>query len=383
MLVPMKKALPLLAVAVSMPLLSACQPQGPVVLDAPNDNCAVHRAIFRQTESSFNEVAQGVALSAAGGVAAGLLVGALTGNTRAGLVTGLSVAAVGITATLVQANFRQLDAENRRQALLQQTVAVDKYGERVTGATQSLERLSACRRDQVAKIRGDLRAGITPRPAAQARLDEVRSWYEGDTMLVGAFDQRLANDTRQLEESTRYVDAGAYEQERAFRPYSAILARGGSAFNGPDEGSGTAGQLAVGQTVQVTGQQGPWLQVSLGRNRSGFVRASYTARVTNSRNYVGGSEQSIRAAATDDAAELGRVANGSQYRVVGTMPGWLVLDQGPSKSFVRATALRPAQVDNSGREVVQSAATAVAARDAFSQGATGLASEARRLSLDG
>jgi hypothetical protein len=380
---PKKKALPLLAVAISMPLLAACQPQGPVVVDAPNDNCAVHRAIFRQTESSFNEVAQGVALSAAGGVAAGVLVGVLTGNTRAGLATGIGVAAVGITATLVNANFRQLDQEARRQALLQQTVAVDKYGERVTGATQSLERLSDCRRGQVAAIRADLRSGATPRPLAQARLDEVRSWYEGDTMLVGAFDQRLANDTRQLEESTRYVDATVYEQERSFRPYSAILARGGPAYVAPDAGSGQAGQLSVGQTVQVTAQSGGWLQISMGRGRSGYVRSTYLARSTGSRAYVGGSEQSLRAEATDSAAEVGRVANGSPYRVVGTMPGWLVVDQGPSKSFVRATALRPAQVDNSGREVVSSAATAVAARDAFSQGATGLASEARRLSLDG
>ena len=79
---------PVGAALLVMPLLSACQTtqsRGPVVLDAANDTCAVHRAAFRSTEPTFDDVAARVGMDVARAVAIGVVVGAVSDATLAGI----------------------------------------------------------------------------------------------------------------------------------------------------------------------------------------------------------------------------------------------------------------------------------------------------------
>jgi len=141
--------------------------------------------------------------------------------------------------------------------------------------------------------------------------------------------------------------------------------------------------LQPGQKVQVAAKDGAWLRVTLPNGRPGYVRAVQVARETPAKDFKGKTSENLRMAARDEARDVGAVAAGNPYRVVGNMPGWLVVDQGAKRAFVRAKALEPAKLDESGQEVVQAAASAVSSRDAFASSANVLASDAQRLSLDG
>lgn len=376
---------PLAAALLAVPLLSACQTGsggGAQVVDAPGDNCAVHRAVFRSTEPTFESVATGVALSVAAGVAAGVLTSAITGSGRAGTTVGLAVAGTGIAATLISANFQSMQGQARRDALLSQTTAVGKFGERVTGANVAVEQLTTCRRDQVRMVQADVRARRMTADEGRARLATIRGWYDGDLTLIRGFDERLTADTRQLTDSTRHINSAALDAPPpAFRPYTGIVAQSVSAKQGADFNAADALPLQPGQTINVVGREGNWLRVQSG-GRSGYVQAFNVAQQTAPAPHQGASAQTIRAAAKDDAAPLGDVATGSSYRVVGRMTGWLVVDNAGRRGFVRATALRPATVDESGNDVVQATASAVASRNAFASGAQTLEAESRRISLD-
>jgi hypothetical protein len=376
---------PVAAALLAVPLLSACQAtrsQGPIVADAPNDTCAIHRATFRSTAPTFDDVAANVALSVATGVATGVVIGALTGNTRTGVAVGGGIMAAGIAATLVNANFRQMQGQQRRDALLGQTVAVNKYGERVTGANIALDRLSSCRREQVRTVQTAHRQRRLPQPEAQAQLAEIRSWYDGDLTLIRSFDERLAADTRQLSESTQFINSAGLDSAPAFRSFRGIVASPGAVKQSAAATAADGPALQAGQSIRVTAREGNWYRVALPGNRTGFVPIYSVAQEVTAAEHQGASAQPIRSAAKDDADTVGDVAAGSTYRVVGRMTGWLVVDNAGRRSFVRATALRPSRVDETGTEVVQATASAVASRNAFSSGADNLAAEARRVTLD-
>ncbi|WP_217648884.1 SH3 domain-containing protein [Falsiroseomonas stagni] len=376
---------PALAMVLALPLLGGCvtAPRSDVqVTDAPHDGCSVHRAAFRSSAPDSDQVT-GQALAAAGlGVAVGVGVGLVTGNMRQGLVAGATVAGVGIAATLIQANFRQMQEEQRREALLRQAVSVNGFGFRVTGAQLAVERLTECRRQQAQTLRADVRAGRLPREEGQRRLQEIRGWLEDDARLVRAFDSELERDSKALADSSRHINGVGLEAETAFRPFGGIAAWQTKVKSAASDTANDVAELRPGQPLRVVARDGQWLRVTLPNGRAGFVRASAVAREAAGREFRGTSEQSIRTAAQDDAAEVGRVGGGSPYRVVGAMPGWLVVDQGQQKNFVRATALRPAEVDSSGRDVLQATVTAVAARDSFAQSANALEAEGRRMAID-
>ncbi len=364
-------------------LVSGCAtpPKDPGVADAPNDTCAVHRVAFRETKSSFDagEAAVGaLALGAAAGLAVGLVAGP-----RAGLAVGAGVAGAGLVATLIKDDISKKQAEEKRKALTEQTELVNRFGERVTGAHIALDRLTACRRQQVQSVRADYRAKRLPRPEAEQRLSDIRVWYEGDVTLVRAFDASLASDSKQLADSSRFIRTGGIEPEQVFRPFAGIMAVEGPAKQAPEDGANTVLTLQPGQKVQVASKDGNWLRVTLPNGRSGYVRAVQVARETAAKDFKGKASQNLRDAARDEAREVGTVATGNPYRVVGNMPGWLVVDQGAKRAFVRASALEPAKIDESGLDVVQATASAVSSRDAFANSATVLASDAQRLSLDG
>ena len=381
----MHRLRPIATVLVMVPLLSACQAtqsRGPLVVDAPNDGCAVHRAAFRSTEPTFDEVATNVALSVAGGVAAGVLIGAITGDTRTAVAVGGGVMAAGIAATLVSANFQQMQGQQRRDALLGQTAAVNKFGERVTGANIALDRLANCRREQVRSVQAAHRQRRLPEADARAQLAEIRNWYDGDLTLVRSFDERLAADTRQLSDSTRFINSAALDTTPPFRPFGGIVASPGAAKQAAAPTAADGPALQAGQSIRVTGREGNFYRVALPGNRTGFLPIYAVAAEVSPAEHQGASAQPIRSAAKDDADAVGDVATGSTYRVVGRMTGWLVVDNAGRRSFVRASALRPARVDESGSEVVQATASAVASRNAFASGTDTLAAEARRVSLD-
>ncbi|MBX9593790.1 MAG: hypothetical protein K2X46_05465 [Roseomonas sp.] len=376
---------PVAVALLAVPLLSACQAtqsRGPIIADAPNDTCAIHRAAFRSNEPTFDDVSTNVAISVAGGVVAGVLVGALTGDARTGMAVGGGIMAAGIAATLVNANFRQMQGQQRRDALLGQTVAVNKYGERVTGANIALDRLSSCRREQVRTVQAAHRQRRLQRPEAETQLAEIRSWYDGDLMLIRGFDERLAADTRQLSDSTQFINSAGLETVPAFRPFGGIVASPGAVKQSAAATAADGPTLQAGQSIRVTGREGNWYRVALPGNRTGFVPVFAVAQEVTAAEHQGASAQPIRNAAKDDADTVGDIAAGSTYRVVGRMTGWLVVDNAGRRSFVRATALRPARVDETGTEVVQATASAVASRNAFSSGTDSLAAEARRVTLD-
>ncbi|NDG50560.1 MAG: hypothetical protein EBY30_16375 [Rhodospirillales bacterium] len=376
---------PVGAALLVMPLLSACQTtqsRGPVVLDAANDTCAVHRAAFRSTEPTFDDVAARVGMDVARAVAIGVVVGAVTRDPRRGAAAGAAAMAAGITVTLVSANFQQLEGERRREALLGQTVAVNKYGERVTGAHIELDRLGGCRRLQVRAVQEAHRQRRLPQAEAQAQLAEIRNWYDGDLLLIRSFDERLAADTRQLADSTQFINVAPLDTSPPFRTFGGIVASPGAVKQAASATAGDGPSLPAGQSVRVTGREGNWYRVALPGNRTGFVPVYAVAQEVGTTEHQGASAQPIRSAAKDDADTVGEVATGSTYRVVGRMTGWMVVDNAGRRSFVRATALRPVRVDETGAEVVQATASAVASRNAFSSGTDNLAAEARRVTLD-
>ncbi len=379
-----KRLLPILSVCAVVPLLAACQPQtsGPLVTDARDDICAIHRATFRQTEPSFS-VGERAALAIGAGALAGIATGLITRNAGAGFAVGASIAAVGVTAVLIDANFQTMQAEQRRQALLNQAAAVDSFGAKVTGAQLALEQLTRCRREQVQAVRVRVRSGGMPRPDGEARMREIRGWFDDDVTLVRSFDQRLAGESRLLADSSRNINGGGLATEAGFRPFTGIAARTASLRASASDSAADSGSLRPGQSVRVTARDGQWLRVQpTSGGRPSFVSVGALAREAPAREFRGSAEGALREAALDEASERGRIASGSPYRVIGTMPGWLVVDQGSQRSFVRATALRPSEVDGSGRDVLQSAATAVSARDAFASGADSLAREARSVSFE-
>ncbi len=376
---------PAAAALLVVPLLAACQTtgdSGPVVVDAPNDNCAVHRAAFRSTEPTFDDVSRGVALSVIGGAAAGLAVGLLTQSPQAGMAVGASIMAAGVTATLVNANFQQMQGQQRRDALLGQTVAVNRYGERVTGANIALDRLASCRREQVVSTQAAVRQRRLPADQGRAQLAEIRGWYDGDLTLIRSFDARLAGDTRQLAESTRFINGSSVSSEAAFRPYTGIVAQPVSVKQSASSTAADGLALQPGQTIRVVGRDGNWLRLQLPNGRGGFVQNFNIAQEVAPAEFQGASAQRLRSAAKDDADAVGDVATGSTYRVVGRMTGWLVVDNSGQRTFVRASALRPSRVDDTGGEVVQATASAVASRNAFTSNTETLAADARRIALD-
>jgi hypothetical protein len=373
------------AMVALLPLMGGCATLGAGVrvADAPHDNCAMHRAAFRSSAPSSDDVAMRAAGAAAVGIAAGLLVGAVTGDARAGLAVGAGVAAVGITATLVDANFRQMEENQRRQALLRHTAAVDRFGSAITGAQLSLDRLTECRRRQLQTLRAEVRSGAVPRAEGERRMTELRGWFDGDVQLVRAFDAQLERESKSIADATRNINGVGISNELAFRPFTGIAAREMEAKASTSLSAAAAGRLRPGQSIRATARDGYWLRVTLPNGRTGFVPANSVAREIPAQEWRGAAEQSLRAAADDESSEFGRVASGSPYRVVGTMPGWVVVSQGSQRSFVRAGALQPGQVDASGRDALAASASVVSARDAFAEGASALESESRRLTLDG
>jgi hypothetical protein len=203
-----------------------------------------------------------------------------------------------------------------------------------------------------------------------------------DKTLVRSFDERLAADTRQLSDSTRFINSAALDQPPVFRPFGGIVASPGPVKQSAAATAADGPALQAGQTIRVTGREGNWYRVTLPNGRNGFVPIYAVAQQVTPVEHQGASAQPIRSAAKDDADTVGDVAAGSTYRVVGRMTGWLVVDNAGRRSFVRATALRPANIDESGSEVVQATASAVASRNAFASGTDTLAAEARRVTLD-
>lgn len=322
-------------------------------------------------------------MAVAAGAVVGVAAGLLTGDARTGLAVGAGVAAVGVTAALVDASFSAMKEEERRKALLGHTAVVDRFGGTVTGAQLALDRLTECRRRQLQTLRADVRSGAVPRAEGERRLAELRSWFAGDVQLVRAFDAQLESGSKSIADASRNINGVGITNETAFRPFTGIAARDIEAKASTAMTSNTAGQIRPGQTVRATARDGQWLRVTLPNGRPGFVPANAVAREMPAQEWRGTSEQSLRIAADDESSATGSIASGSPYRVVGTMPGWVVVSQGDRRSFVRAGALQPGKVDDSGRDVLAASASVVAARDAFAQGANALESESQRLTLDG
>jgi uncharacterized protein YcfJ len=173
--------------------------------DDPNDVCRSERAGLRSTGDYF---AQDILAGAAVGAVGGGLIGALAGgNARSAAIGALAGGALGALGGYWKARQQQYSD----QASLYRTVYGDiqRDNQSIDRTQVAFNRLVACRRNEAARIRADLRAGRIPRDQAASEMAAVRARGDDDLRLAQSISGHIQERSNDFSYASSQVRSGA------------------------------------------------------------------------------------------------------------------------------------------------------------------------------
>ncbi len=176
-----------LAVALGTMLLGACDEQialGERVKD-PSDPCMQYREVI--VEARDTDIRQQQQAAMTGAIFGAILGGVLSSDDdrMQGILAGAAVGGLtGLSATYY--NQKTQRAADSQALLASVNSDATAEGQLVTRTGRAAKSLRTCRRNQVASLTEQVRAGSVERDAARAQLRNIQSQIDADNRLVSA-----------------------------------------------------------------------------------------------------------------------------------------------------------------------------------------------------
>ena len=181
-------------------------PKATLAVD-PADPCGTQRTDFARSKTYFtDEIATGALTGAALGLVAGAGIGLLTGNVGQGMLIGAGSGALagGLT------GYAKTVAQNSRdQAEMAQHVNDDLHreGDEIDHTTASFARLRACRFQQAALIKAQVRHQAMTREVGLAQITQERTWFEQEIDLARQYNVTMQKRGSQFDEAAAALRA--------------------------------------------------------------------------------------------------------------------------------------------------------------------------------
>lgn len=184
----------------------------------PADTCRPYVVALDSTGNFFAEdIIKGALIGAVGGAVLGGLFG---GGRGSAIAIGAATGAVAGAAT---GYIYALQQQSRDQAVLASRVSSDlaKENAEIDRAQQAFDQLSDCRFRQAQAVRSDYAAGRIQRPEAEARLAQIRGWWNRDLALARQINEKMATRGAEFETAAETLSPGAKDmiaQQKAPMP---------------------------------------------------------------------------------------------------------------------------------------------------------------------
>lgn len=253
-----------------------------------DDPCRSYRATIAEVQTDFRDWAIG---GAAIGAITGGILGGLLGDTEGALIGAAAGGALGGTGGYLAARQRQAQTDAELQAAIEGDAATDSH--RVREIKAAVNGLSDCRRDQIAKLRTDYRAGRFTREETRARAAAIEAAMDRDDELISEALGRAGERLKTYADARAEI-AGPEDpepkpplpepREVALPPETLPLEAETEVFvvrersnvrSAPTTEAAVLGRLDPGSTVMVTGRtvDGAWYATSY-EAQPAFVYAS-------------------------------------------------------------------------------------------------------------
>lgn len=206
------------AIATSAALLAGCVTtrEGRIGLDDGTDPCRAQVVALDSTGNFFGEaILQGAVVGAVGGAILGGLIAAAAGGRGGNVATGAAIGAVAGGATGAAAGYWQARQQQATdQASLNRAVAGDlaKENAELDRTQLAFNQLMDCRFAAAAAVRSDLRAGRLARPAAEARMADLRALTQRDVQLAQSINQRIVARGAEFDTAIENVAPGTKDR---------------------------------------------------------------------------------------------------------------------------------------------------------------------------
>jgi hypothetical protein len=245
----------LAAVGLIVSLTSCDTAQG--LMDS-NDVCRDQRAALRSYGDYF---AQDMLIGAGIGAAAGAIVGVATHQstgTTLGIVAGGAAigAGAGYWAAVQQKN-ADMGARER-----QVTSDIQAQNAKIDNAQAAFNKLLDCRHQEAAHLRADVAAGRISQTDGAKQMADIRSRYESDIDLAKHVDSGIQAHGDQLEFANEQI-----------KPQPFVVKNSASIYATQSDSSATLEHLRTGAVISGAAVDSNWVKVTLGRGRTGYMRA--------------------------------------------------------------------------------------------------------------
>ncbi|WP_337875064.1 hypothetical protein [Elioraea sp.] len=245
----------------------------------PADTCRPYVVALDSTGNFFAEdIIKGALIGAVGGAVLGGLFG---GGRGSAIAIGAATGAVAGAAT---GYIYALQQQSRDQAVLASRVSSDlaKENAEIDRAQQAFDQLSDCRFRQAEAVRSDYAAGRIQRPEAEARLAQIRGWWNRDLALARQINEKMATRGAEFETAAETLSPGAKDmiaqQKAPMPPRRATTTRQTPVLLRPDPAAPQIMALGPRERVTVARTQGDYALVETSTGQRGYTPAS-TLRV--------------------------------------------------------------------------------------------------------
>jgi uncharacterized protein YcfJ len=245
----------------------------------PADTCRPYVVALDSTGNFFAEdMIKGAVIGAVGGAVLGGLFG---GGRGSSIAIGAATGAVAGAAT---GYIYALQQQSRDQAVLAGRVSSDlsKENAEIDRAQLAFDQLSDCRFRQAQAVRADVAAGRLTREQGQARLAQIRRWWDRDLALARQINEKMATRGAEYETAAETLSPGTKDaiaqQKAAPPPRRAVATRATPVLLRPDPAAPQVTAIGARETVTVARTQGNYALVETGSGARGYAPA-HTLRV--------------------------------------------------------------------------------------------------------
>lgn len=238
----------------------------------PADTCRPYVVALDSTGNFFAEdIIKGALIGAVGGAVLG---GILGGGRGSSIAIGAATGAVAGAAT---GYIYALQQQSQDQAVLASRVSSDlsKENAEIDRAQQAFDQLSDCRFRQAQAVRSDYAAGRITREQAQARLGQIRGWWDRDLALARQINEKMATRGAEFETAAETLSPGAKDaiaqQKATMPPRRAVARRATPVLLRPDPAAPQVASLGPREQVTVARTQGNYALVETSGGARGFA----------------------------------------------------------------------------------------------------------------
>lgn len=239
--------------------------------DTGNDSCRPYLVALDATGNYYGtDILTGAAVGAVGGAGLGALFGQNLQSTLYG-------AAAGALAGGAAGYWTALNKQSQDEAVLRQRVAGDigRDNAEIDKTQSAFNQLTDCRVRQANAIRADYQAHRIDRPTALARMDQVRGWARHDAQVGQHIEGQITDRSQQFADAANHLSPGTSSAVAAANtppPARPATTRVSTPLKlRPDPGAPTAGSLAPGSAVTVTGARGQYALVQTSSGERGYT----------------------------------------------------------------------------------------------------------------